>query len=297
MKTRDAKRKQTGEGEAPARGFFSLSALSFGAWLLFGNAIAAAAVAFFLIPSGLPTAGVTGLALLFARLTGLPMSLFVLLLNLLFLILGYFTLGRRFFLSTLFSSLLYPLLLSGLTAWWQAPPLTDPLLSALFGGGLLGVGIGSVMRAGASTGGVDILQILLARHMPGGLSAAVLVTDLVVLLFSLLAFPLEALLYGGLLVAVESVLLERTVLFGKGKMQIKVVTNSAFEVAEALMAATGRGTTMLHSVSGYKRQKGFLVFSVLSARELAAARRAVRTADPDAFVVIHPVSTVDGNFD
>ncbi len=262
--------------------------------ILVGNLLLALAVHAFIVPSGLPVTGVTGIALLLFRLLGLPVTLSILFLNLAFLALGYLLFGRRFFLSTLLSSLLYPVLLSLFELFLPFSVPEDPLLSLLFGGGLLGVGIGLVMRAGASTGGVDILQLLLSRKLHLPMSAAVLFVDAAILLLLSFAYSPASLLYAVLLIGVEAILLERTLLYGQDKLLIEAVTTRPREVADALMLSSGHGATLLSSVGAYTGEAQKLVFSVISVREAALARRAVFSADPRAFLMVLPLRDVEG---
>ncbi len=264
------------------------------AWILVGNLLAALAVNLFILPAGLPMTGVTGLSLLLYRLFSLPVSLSVLLWNLLFLLLGYLLFGRRFFFSTLLSSFLYPVVLSLFSGLFRPELTQDPLLSLLFGGGLLGIGIGLVMRVGASTGGIDVLQLFLSRRLRLPMAAAVLVTDAVILLLLSFSYSVTELLYGILLVGVEALLLERTLLFGAERLKLEAVTTRPREVSAALMAATGRGATLLLSFGGYTEKEQRLVFSVVSLREATLARRAIFDADPAAFLMILAVREVDG---
>ena len=263
--------------------------------IICGNAVVAFAVAAFILPNAFPMAGVTGIALLLEKLFRLPVTLTVLVLNLLFLALSYFALGKSFFFSTVLSSLLYPLFFSA-AGMLPFSPLRESLTGVLFGGAALGVGIGLVIRAGASTGGMDIPQLILCRYTGISMATAVLLLDAGILALMLVSYSLEELLYGILLVAIQAVVLERVLVFGYGKMQIMVVTNSDIDVSRAIITECHRGVTLLDSVSGYEGRKGKVVFSVLTARELALAKRVILAKDPEAFMVIQGVQEVHGNF-
>lgn len=280
--------------EASLAGSFFRLDLSGILQIFFGNAVVALAVAAFVLPNELPMAGVTGIGILLEKLTEIPAALSVFFFNLFFLALSYFTLGKKFFFSTVLSSLLYPLFF-GVATRFPFQPLGESLTAVLFGGACLGVGIGLVIRADASTGGMDIPELLLCRYTGMGMASAVLLLDAGILALMLLSYSFESVLYGILLVAVQAVVLERTMVFGYGKMQILVVTNSAFEVSKAIMEECRRGATLLESVSGYEGREGKVVLSVLSARELAFAKRVVLRTDPAAFMVVQGVSEVHGN--
>ncbi len=263
-----------------------------GALVLLGNLLVAAAVAFFVLPNGLCVAGVTGIGLLLYRLLGIPVSVTVLVFNLLMLLLGLFFLGRRFFLSSLLSSLLYPVLLLLLTS--VPVPAVDSFTAVLMTGLLLGAGIGLVIRVGASTGGMDIPELMLARYTRLSLSASVLLLDAAVLLTMAFDYSFNALLHGVMIVAVQAFSMEKTQFFGRQKVEIKVVSRDPLGVSDAVMRSVGRGTTLLHSRTGYKKEDGYAVLAVMSSRELPTAIAVVKKADPDAFVIVANVGEVRG---
>ena len=133
-------------------------------WILVGNLIYAVIVVLFVLPGQLISCGTTGLALVAQQLWGIPVSGFVFVFNVAMLLLGLAILGKKFAMTTVLSSLLYPVLLSGVQALLGDFRVTeDLLLCALFGGMGLGIALGIVIRAGASTGGMDIPPLILNK--------------------------------------------------------------------------------------------------------------------------------------
>ena len=277
--------------------FFSAERAKETLMIVSGNLIAALAVTLFFSPQGIALSGVAGLGLLFARIFPIPAFVFVFIFNLLLLFLASIALGRRFFISTLLSSVLYPIFIGMLSFLLPAPPKISATVALAFGGILLGVGVGLVLRAGASTGGMDIPALLLHRFLKLPISASVLAVDAAVLLFSLSGYPLESVLEGALAAAIQAAVIERVVLFGSAKMQIKVVTNSAFLVANVIMRVAERGVTLLAAETGYLRRETKVVLSVLSSRQLSETMRAIHEVDKDAFIIVNRVSEVYGRFD
>ena len=265
--------------------------------ILLGNFIAAVAVTLFFAPQSIALSGVAGLGLLLSRLFPIPAFVFVLLSNLLLLFISLLLLGRKFFFSTVLSSVLYPAFIGVLSFWLPTPPTVNSTVSVAFGGILLGVGVGLVLRAGASTGGMDIPALLLHRFLRLPLSASVLIADAAVLTLSLVGYPLESVLEGALAAAIQALVIERVVLFGSAKMQIKVVTNSVFLVADAIMRVAERGVTLLAAETGYLHRETKVVLTVLSARQLSETMRAIHEVDRDAFIIVNRVAEVYGRFD
>ena len=133
--------------------------------ILFGNALYSLAVVAFILPSGIITGGTTGLALASAHWFHTPITAFVLCFNILTFLLGFFVLGWKFAATTLLSTFFYPILLA---FWQQFPALSslteDAMLCTILGGMMIGAGIGIVIRAGASTGGMDIPPLILKNY-------------------------------------------------------------------------------------------------------------------------------------
>lgn len=262
--------------------------------ILIGNALLALGVTLFVAPNELTMAGATGLGLLFFRMFGIPVSLFVLIFNAAMLVLSYFLLGRKFFFSTLLSSFIYPALLSLFERILTFRVTEDTLTAVIMAGALVGSGIGLVVRAGASTGGTDIPEIILHKYAGIPLPTAILIIDATILLFMLVDYTPEQVLHGVMLVGIQAYALDKTLLFGMQKMQIKAITRYPNEVAEALMRTSGHGVTFLHSRTGYEKSEGDTVLSVISARQLSQAKAAITRVDPAAFIIINSVSEVHG---
>ena len=165
--------------------------------ILFGNALYSLAVVAFILPSGIITGGTTGLALASAHWFHTPITAFVLCFNVLTFLLGLFVLGWKFAATTLLSTFLYPILLA---FWQQFPALSsltdDAMLCTILGGMMIGAGIGIVIRAGASTGGMDIPPLILKKlfHLP--VSATLYVFDFSILILQMFFSDIEESLYG-----------------------------------------------------------------------------------------------------
>ena len=137
--------------------------------VLIGNIIYALTVKLFLLPANLISCGTTGIALVVEHLTKIPMSLFILIFNIVMLLVGWAVLGRKFAMTTILSSLFYPVALEVLNRVLGDVQVTENiLLNVLFAGMGLGLSLGMVIRGGASTGGMDIPPLILNKlfHIP-----------------------------------------------------------------------------------------------------------------------------------
>lgn len=260
-----------------------------------GNLLYALTVKLFVLPTGLVMGGTTGLGLTANYLTGVPISAFVLAFNMVMLLLGLCVLGRRFAATTLLSSFIYPLALE----LWQRLlgdyVLTDDvLLCTLFAGLGVGVSLGIVIRAGASTGGMDIPPLILNRLFRAPVSVCMYFFDVCILLSQGLFQSPEKLLYGVVLVMIYTMVLDKMLLMGTSRIEIKVVSEKSEEIRQAILQDLNRGVTLIQTESGYLRQNTQLVLSVLSSRELPKAEKLIHQIDPECFLMVSRISEVKG---
>lgn len=260
-----------------------------------GNLLYALTVKLFVLPTGLVMGGTTGLGLTANYLTGVPISAFVLAFNMVMLLLGLCVLGRRFAATTLLSSFIYPLALE----FWQRIlgdyVLTeDVMLCTLFAGLGVGVSLGIVIRAGASTGGMDIPPLILNRLFRAPVSVCMYFFDVCILLSQGLFQSPEKLLYGVVLVMIYTMVLDKMLLMGTSRIEIKVVSEKSEEIRQAILQDLNRGVTLIQTESGYLRQKTQLVLSVLSSRELPKAEKLIHQIDPECFLMVSRISEVKG---
>lgn len=260
-----------------------------------GNLLYALTIKLFVLPTGLVMGGTTGLGLTANYLTGVPISAFVLAFNMVMLLLGLCVLGRRFAATTLLSSFIYPLALE----FWQRLlgdyVLTkDVMLCTLFAGLGVGVSLGLVIRAGASTGGMDIPPLILNRLFRAPVSVCMYFFDMCILLSQGLFQSPEKLLYGVVLVMIYTMVLDKMLLMGTSRIEIKVVSEKSEEIRQAILQDLNRGVTLIQTESSYLRQNAQLVLSVLSSRELPKAEKLIHQIDPECFLMVSRISEVKG---
>lgn len=263
--------------------------------ILLGNAVLAFAIAAFTVPHGLIMGGVTGISLFLGRFLDLDVAAIVLILNLLALVLGLVVLGRTFLLATVGSSLLYPLLLDLTQKIPGIGALTDdPLLASLLAGGLIGIAVGLVMRVGASTGGTDVLNLVLHKwfHLP--VSVFVYLTDFTILGGQALFSQPEQILYGVVLLVVETFTLNRVMLLGQPQVQVFAISERYEELRKKLLVELQAGVTMVMIETGCAGQRQEGVLCVIPPRKLFAAKELIHAVDPDAFITVTRIQEVRG---
>ncbi len=263
--------------------------------VLAGNTVYALAVKLFVLPVNLISCGTTGIAMVVEHLTAIPMSAFILCFNIAMLALGWWFLGKKFAMTTVFSSLFYPIALEVLNRLLGDVSVTDDLLlNVLYAGMGLGLGLGLVIRGGASTGGMDIPPLLLNKFFRIPVSAGLWVFDFCIMLSQMAFHPLEDLLYGVLLLITISFTLNKVILFGTSRTEVKIISQKAHEIRNAILSQVDRGCTLLHGEGGYLHRPTEVILSIVSNHELPKIERLARDIDPDSFVVINRVSEVWG---
>lgn len=263
--------------------------------ILVGNTIYALAVVLFILPNDLITGGTTGIALTMEHFFHIPVSGFVLIFNLCMFFLGAVVLGRKFAFTTIISTFYYPVVLALFEHILAQVHLTDDIiLNTLFAGILIGAAIGIVVKAGASTGGMDIPPLVLNKTLRIPVSVSMYVFDCLILLVQLSFRDKERLLYGICLVFIYTIVIEKILVLGKQKIQLQIVSSKSEEIRHMILHDMDRGVTLLHGETGYMGNACNVIYSVISSRELAKLERLVHEIDAQAFVVISHVSEVSG---
>ena len=263
--------------------------------VLVGNIFYAFAVKLFVLPANLISCGTTGIGLVVNHLTGISMSAFILVFNVVMLCFGWWILGKKFAMTTIFSSLFYPIALEVLNRTLGDVLITENiLLNVLFAGMGLGLSLGLVIRGGASTGGMDIPPLILNKFFRIPVSASLWVFDFCIMLSQMTFHPLEDLLYGVLLLIVISVTLNKVMVFGTSRTEVKIVSDKAPQIRDAILSQVDRGCTLLHAEGGYLKQQTEVILSIVSNHELPKIERLARAIDPDCFMIISRVTEVWG---
>ncbi len=263
--------------------------------VVLGNILYALAVKLFLIPAGLVTGGTTGSGLAVNYAAGVPVATFVLIFNVVMLAAGFAVLGKQFALTTIVSTFTYPLALNALDILLGDVVLTqDVFICTMFSGLGIGLSLGIVIRAGASTGGMDIPPLVLNHFFKIPVSVGLYFFDFVILLVQALFQPLEKVFYGIVLVIIYTVTLDKMLLMGTTKTEVRVVSDHAQEICDAILKRMDRGVTLLSAKGGYLKEDTTVVLSVISNRELPRVERLIHEIDPESFIVVNRVSEVSG---
>ena len=274
-------------GNVTGRSFYNLALIAAGCLLM------ALAVDVFLDPNNVVPGGFTALAMFANRWWGWPVGVTLLALNVPFLLIGMRVLGLAFGPKTLLA-----ILLSSLAIDLLRPLLPtvrgEPLLYTLYGGLLYGLGMGSVFRANATTGGTEIPAKLLEHFYGVRMSGSLLAMDVVVLLLAAFFFGLAPALYALIAAWVMARVIDFVEEGFAAASTAFIITSAPEAVRAAIIEQLERGVTILQGEGGYSRAERIVLMTTVGRRQLGALRQAVSAADADAFMVINPSHEVLG---
>ncbi len=258
-----------------------------------GVLVTAAGLSFFLVPNRIAAGGVSGLATVLLYLANLPMGITMILLNVPLFILSLRIIGPMFGIRTLFGSIALSVAVDLMNI--AAFPLTsDPLLAAIYGGVLSGIGLGLTFRFGGSTGGTDMAAQLVARYLPMSVGQALLLVDGLVILLAGFVFGPEMAMYALVAVFVTTKTID---LIQEGQSYAKavlIISDKAEEISQAIMVQMDRGVTGIAARGMYTGVQREMLLVTVARSEIAKVKDIVREIDSRAFVIIHDVHEVLG---
>ena len=252
--------------------------------ILLGSLIAAAAYPSFLVPNNIAPGGLTGVATILNFLFRWPVGTVSLLLNIPLFIIGYRAMGRVFAFRSMIATILFSLLIDILPI---RPVSTDPLLGTLFGGVILGAGLGLILRGGATTGGSDMVARMVHRKLPFiSVGMFLFAVDCLVVLGAAVAIGTEQALYAFINIYVCSKVIDTVMMGFSGNKACFIMTSRWEQITRRLMDEVGRGVTHLEARGAYTGRQQPVVLCVAARQEIMSVKRIVQEEDEKAFMFI-----------
>ena len=265
-------------------------------WILAGNIALAMGVAWFILPNDVLTGGLAGVAIALEPLIHLNPELVINVLTVVLFLAGSVILGKKFAAKTILSTICYPLLLTLLSYLAKnviAPDtfIMDKYLATIYGGALMGIGVGCVFR----TGGMDIPPLIINKYTHIPLPTLVLIVDALTVLLGAAVYGLQAALTGILSVWVSSYMINKTMMIGgHDARNVMIVSNKHKEIMDRIHEALERGTTILEATGGYSSEKRPVIMAVVAKKQLPELQHLVSHIDPEAFVIVMEANEVQG---
>lgn len=261
-------------------------------FLFLGSVLAAVGLEIFLIPNKIIDGGVVGISIIASYLTSLPLGVFTFFLNIPFLFFGYKHIGKTFVISSLFS-------ITSLSVWVSVlhpiPGLThDVLLATVFGGIVLGIGVGLIIRYGGSLDGTEIVAIVLNKGTVFSVGQIVMFFNIFILSSAGFVFGWDRAMYSLIAYFIAYKLIDIMIEGLDEAKAAMIISEKGEEIAEAITARLGRGVTFLEGKGGYTNIHKTVLYSVVTRLEIAKLKSIIYDKDEEAFVTIHDVSDVMG---
>lgn len=263
--------------------------------IILGNTIYALGVVLFIVPGKLITGGTTGIALIMNHYFHISISIFVFIFNLLMFIIGAIILGKKFAITTIMSTFYYPFILGVFEHLFINVHLAnDIFINTLFAGVFIGTALGLIIKMGASSGGMDIPPLVLHKLIGVPISLSMYSFDFLILLGQCAFNDSEKLLYGIVLIFTYTFVLEKVLVLGKAKIELKIVSEKTQQIKQEILKEVDRGVTLLYGKTGYLEKDCEIILSVMSSRELVQVERLVHQIDDNAFLIISSINEVRG---
>ncbi|MBT2290939.1 YitT family protein [Paenibacillus albidus] len=260
--------------------------------LTIGAAMMAVALEIFLVPNSMIDGGITGISIMLSHIFHIPLGILLTLLNLPFLAVGYKQIGKTFALSTLYAVVLMSIgtqLLHPVSAF-----TFEPLLAAVFGGIILGVGVGLVVRYGGSLDGTEIVAILIAKKLPFSVGEVVMFFNLFILSGAGFVFGWNNAMFSLIAYYIAFKLIDITLEGLDQSKSVWIISEKFRDIGEALTERLGRGVTYLDGEGGFSGENKKVIFVVITRLEEAKLKSIVEDWDSDAFVAIGNIHDVKG---
>jgi len=261
-------------------------------FLFAGSIITAIGLEMFLIPNNIIDGGIVGISIITSHLSGLPLGIFTFLFNIPFLFFGYKQIGKTFVISSLFSIISLSFWVSLFT---PIPGFTsDVLLATVFGGIVVGIGGGLIIRNGGSLDGTEIVAIVLTKRSTFSVGQIVMFFNIFILSSAGLVFGWDRAMYSIIAYFIAHKLIDIIV---EGLDEAKaaiIVSDKGEEIAEIIMARLGRGVTFLEGKGGFSKDNKCVLYAVITRLEIAKLKSIIYETDETAFVTIQDVFEVMG---
>ena len=260
--------------------------------IIIGSIIFAAGLEFFLIPNKILDGGVIGISMIFQHYLNIPLGTFIVLFNIPFLYLGYKQIGKGFTISSIFGIII----LSIMTLIFHPfPPLVkDPFLACIFGGIILGIGVGLVIRNGGTLDGSEMFSIFVTKNLPISVGEMVLSINIVIFIISGFIFSWESALYSMISYFIAAKVMDIVIEGLNDSKSIMIITKEYENISHDIQTKLGRGVTLLHAEGGYSGEDTKVIYCVITRIEESLLKNIVVSNDKNAFLSIGNIAEVSG---
>ncbi len=262
--------------------------------IMAGCLIAASSINTFVVPGNLLTGGVTGIAIIFYFLSGLPIGAQTLAYNVPLLIASYKLLGKKYTLDVVIGTLMFSFALDATKFLAAYTPTSDLMLSSIYGGVFNGIGYGIVFRMNGSTGGFDILGAIFKRYFSMDIGSVIFGFNCLIVIVAGALFNVSSAMFTLICMYITSQMTNKVIDGFNQRKAGLIISEHAKDIADGIITDIGRGVTFLHGEGAYTGVEKKIVMVVVSMTQIAKIKIVVNTVDKNAFMLFLPASEVMG---
>lgn len=261
-------------------------------FITIGAIMMAVALEIFLVPNEIIDGGITGISIVLSEVTDFPLGIFIFVLNLPFLFIGYKQIGKSFAISTLYGVAV----MSTATALLHHVEAftSETILAVLYGGLILGFGIGLVIRFGGALDGSEIVAILLSKKFRFPVGQIIMVFNVFIFTIAGFVFGADSAMYSIFAFYIAAKVMDIVVEGLDESKSVTIISGDYAEISEAINDRLGRSTTFIYAKGGYNKEDTQMIYCVVTRLEVAKLKAVVQEIDPKAFISIQHVADVMG---
>lgn len=265
--------------------------------ILFGNLLLAIGISLFMLPFNIDNGGVSGVSIILKKV--FDPTIVILVVNWVLFFIGLIFLKKEFALKTLISTIVYPIIVNILyhttLPSFIVNEIADPLLATILGAILVGVGLGMVYRVGGSTGGFDVISVMLNKYKNVKISQSTFVIDFIIVLIGTFTVSLSSGLYGIIAVIITSYLIELITIVGNSSYMMHIVSAKSKEINDYIINQLNRGSTIIEIKGGANLEKKEMIEVIFNEKEYFKIKYNIEKIDNEAFISVYKAINVYGN--
>jgi uncharacterized membrane-anchored protein YitT (DUF2179 family) len=262
-------------------------------FIIIGGIIAGYGLESILIPNNVSDGGVTGISIMLSAVTGLSLSIFLIILNLPFLFLGYKQIGKTFAIRSFIGIVSLSISTS---VMHHVPTIIEgnPFIVVVSGGVLLGIGMGIALRNGGALDGTDMLAVLISRKIPFSTGDIIIAINLIIFSFATLVFGIEGAISSLISYYIATKVIEVIEVGFDDSKYVRIISSSPEEIGDAIQTRLGRSVTYTTGIGGFSKEKVVIINCVINRMEESKMKQIIKHFDSEAFVTFSDVAEVKG---
>ena len=262
--------------------------------ILIGCLISSGSINLFLVPNQLLSGGVSGIAIIFYYLFGLPIGLQMLVMNIPLLFAAYRTLGKTYTIDVVFGTFLFSICIDAMQFLSTYHIVDDAMLAAIYGGVFTGIGYGIIFRANGSSGGLDIVAAMVKKYYSLNMGSVIFAFNCMIMTIAALLFGVKLAMFTLISMFVSSTLTDKVVAGFNNKKTIILISDKTTTIAEEIIKVVGRGVTFLKGEGAFTHQSKDVIFVVVNLTQIGKIKMITDAIDPMAFMIVLDANEVMG---